>query len=73
MFTVEMEFDETVVTVVDDTGKVDDIKIHLAEDVVYFRQYNSVTERDELIQITPEMWREMTAAFDSPEGAFVLR
>jgi hypothetical protein len=73
MFTVEMEFDETVVTVVDDTGQVEDIKVHLAEDVVYFRQYNTVTKRDELIQITPEMWQEMTAAFDCPEGSFVLR
>jgi hypothetical protein len=73
MFTVEMEFDETIVTVMDDHGNVEDIKVHLSDDVVYFRQYNTVTERDELIQITPEMWREMVKAFDCPEGSFVLR
>ena len=70
MYTVEMEFDETIVTVVDDTGQLEDIKCYLADDVVYFRQYNEVTERDELIQITPRMWRELVLAFESPEGAF---
>ena len=40
MYTVEMEFDETIVTVVDDTGQLEDTKCHLADDVVYFRQYN---------------------------------
>jgi len=70
MYTVEMEFDETIVTVVDDTGQLEDIKCHLTDDVVYFRQYNEVTGRDELIQITPRMWRELVLAFESPEGAF---
>ena len=70
MYTVEMEFDETVVTVIDDTGQLEDIKCHLMDDVVYFRQYNELTRRDELIQITPRMWEELVLAFDSPAGAF---
>lgn len=73
MFTVEMEFDETVVTVVDDTGQLEDVKCHLMDDVVYFRQYNEVSNRDELIQITPLMWKELVLAFESPEGAFILQ
>ena len=73
MFTVEMEFDETVVTVIDDSGQMEDIKIHLSDDVVYFRQYNQVTERDELIQITPDMWQEMLLALEKPSGSYVTR
>jgi hypothetical protein len=70
MFTVEMEFDETVVTVLDDDGHLEDVKCHLMDDVVYFRQFNPVQDRDELIQITPHMWEELVAAFQSSEGAF---
>lgn len=70
MFTVEMEFDETIVTVVDDTGQLPDIKVHLMDDVVYLYQYNEVNDREQLLQITPHMWDEICASMDSPTGAY---
>ena len=70
MFSVEMDFDEIVITVVDDSGRNEDLKVNLYDDVIYIRQYNEVTDRDEMIQITPEMWDELVAAIHSPEGVF---
>lgn len=70
MFSVEMDHDEIEITVMDDYGHNEDLKVNLFDDVIYIRQYNEVTDRDELIQISPEMWDELVAAIHSPEGVF---
>jgi hypothetical protein len=70
MFSVEMDHDEIEITVLDDYGYNEDLKVTLYEDVVYIRQYNEVTDREELIQISPDMWEELMAAINSPEGVF---
>ena len=70
MFSVEMDHDEIEITVLDDYGYNEDLKVTLYEDVVYIRQYNEVTDREELIQISPDMWDELVTAINSPEGFF---
>jgi hypothetical protein len=70
MFSVEMDHDEIEITVMDDHGHNEDLKVNLFDDVIYIRQYNEATDRDELIQISPDMWDELVAAIHSPEGVF---
>ena len=71
MFTVEMDFDEIEITVLDDTGTYEDIKVFSYDDIVYIRQYNEETDRHTLISISPEMYVELMQAWKSPAGAFI--
>lgn len=67
-----MNFDETVVTVIDESGAVEDVKIYLGDDAVYITQYSESTDRDEIVQMPIEMWREFFASLNSPSGTFKI-
>jgi hypothetical protein len=69
MFTVEFEFDEIEITVLDDTGHKEDVKVHLFDDIVYIRQVLD-GNKVEAIEMSPDMWDELVAAINSPEGAY---
>ena len=71
MFTVEMDFDEIEITVLDDSGHYEDVKVFSYDDIVYIRQFNEEREMWDLIQLTPEMYVELMRAYQSPEGSFV--
>jgi len=66
-----MDFDEIEITVLDDTGAHEDIKVFSYDDIVYIRQYNEETNRHTLISMSPEMYVELMQAWKSPEGAFI--
>jgi len=68
MFTVEMDHDEIEITILDDCGNNEDVKVHLFDDIVYIRQVYD--NKVEAIQMSPDMWDELVAAINSPEGAF---
>jgi hypothetical protein len=67
MFTVDINFDKTVITILDETAQVNDLTVEILDDAVYFCQ------DDNMLQITPEMFDELLAAFNSPDGAFITR
>jgi hypothetical protein len=69
MFTVEMDHDEIEITILDDCGNNEDVKVHLFNDIVYIRQVLD-DNKVESIQMSPDMWDELVAAINSPEGAF---
>lgn len=71
MFTVEMDFDEIEITVLDDGGHYEDVKVFSYDDIVYIRQFNEEREKWDLIQLTPEMYTELMEAWRSPEGSFI--
>ena len=66
-----MDLDEIEITVLDDNGRYEDVKIFSYDDVVYIRQYNQKKNKNDLIQMSPEMYAELMTAWQSPEGAFV--
>ena len=70
MFTVEMDHDEIEITILDDAGNNEDVKVHLFDDIVYIRQVLS-DNKIEAIQMSPAMWDELVAAINSPEGAYL--
>ena len=75
MFTIEHDFDATVVTLIDE-GKShlqDDITINAFEDCVTIEQFNSRTEQTHLITLSMSQLRDLGAALDLPEGAYKLR
>ncbi len=71
MYTVEMDLDEIEITVLDDTGRCEDVKVFSYDDVIYIRQFNEKRNKWDLIQMTPEMYAELMEAWQSPEGSFV--
>lgn len=75
MFTIEHEFDATVVTLVDE-GKaplLDDVVINAFEDCVTINQVDP--RSDEVVQITLSLaqLRDLQAALNLPEGMYQLR
>ncbi|QDY69832.1 hypothetical protein [Qingshengfaniella alkalisoli] len=75
MFTIEHEFDATVVTLVDD-GQAplqEDVIVTAFEDCVTVEQYDA--RKDDSLKITFSLAqiRDMAAALDLPEGVYRVR
>jgi hypothetical protein len=74
MFTIENDTDNgegsTIVTL-DNSGQYDDVEVILFDDVVYIRQ---VDEHDhaQLIIMAPMQFRDIIAAWNLPDGSYVL-
>lgn len=75
MFTIEHEFDTTVVTLVDEGPKPlrEDVIIHAFEDCVTIEQYDPRTDRVDKITLSMSQLRDLGAALDLPEGVYRLR
>jgi hypothetical protein len=75
MFTIEHEFDATVVTLVDEgsTHLQEDVIINAFEDCVTIEQYDARTERVEKITLSLAQVRDLGAALNLPEGIYRLR
>lgn len=78
MFTIEHEFDATVITLVDEGDHPEDylqedITIHSFDDCITLEQVNDQTEEIMRITFSHAQLRELAAALDLPEGAYRLR
>lgn len=72
MFTVEFDWDEVAVTILDETGKQEDIGVYIYDDLVYIRQWVEEEQRHHVIQLTPAMFDEFKFSFDQTEGAYIV-
>ncbi len=74
MFTIEHEFDATVITLVDEGDKdmplQEDIIIEAFEDVVVIRQIDDMTDEPQVITLSMAQLRDLGAALDLPEGSY---
>lgn len=75
MFTIEHDFDATVVTLVDEgRGHLqEDVIINAFDDVVTVEQLNAQTDRVQTISLSMTQLRDLSAALDLPEGVYRLR
>lgn len=73
MFTNEFEFDETIITVLDDSGRYEDVQLYLDDNEVYIRQWNERKQAYDLIVMSPMMFFEIMEAMKQPEGAYIIR
>lgn len=71
MFTIEMDHDETTVTVLDNHGNWDDVELILYDDVVYIRQYDSELDDMQMIAMGPEMFNELLVSMHKSEGSYI--
>jgi hypothetical protein len=71
MFSVEFDWDEVCITVMDDTGVHGDLKIHSFDDIVYITQDDLELDTTHILEINPAMWEELMTSIHSPEGFFM--
>lgn len=72
MFTIEHEFDATVVTLVDDPAqhRQEDIVISAFEDCVTLEQVDRRTDDVQKITLSLSQLADLTAALNLPEGVY---
>jgi hypothetical protein len=73
MFSIEHEFDSTVITLVDE-GEVplaEDVIVNAFEECVTIEQYDPRTDRVQKITLSMTQLRDLGAALDLPEGVYL--
>ena len=72
MFTIEHEFDATIITLVDDVSahREEDVKIALSEDGVVAEQFDEATGEVKRITLSPAQLSDLLASVNLPEGAY---
>jgi hypothetical protein len=75
MFTIEHEFDATVITLVDEGSAPlqEDVTINSFAECVTIEQFDPREDRVMKITLSPEQLRDLGAALDLPEGVYRLR
>ncbi|MBZ0127884.1 MAG: hypothetical protein K8F59_02085 [Rhodobacteraceae bacterium] len=72
MFTIEHEFDATIVTLIDDGAAPlrEDVTIAAFEDCVTVEQYDPRIDEVQTITLSIAQLRDLQAALDLPEGSY---
>jgi len=75
MFTIEHEFDATVVTLVDEgsAALVEDVIVSAFDECVTLQQADPRTDQVRTITLSMAQIRDLAAALDLPEGVYRLR
>lgn len=74
MFTIEHEFDATVINLVDEPAvhRQEDVTINAFDDCVTVEQLDRRTDRVQTVTLSITQIRELAAALDLPEGSYRL-
>lgn len=72
MFSIEHDFDATIVTLIDEGARhlQEDVTIHSFEDCVTVEQLDPRTDRVQKITLSMAQLRDLAAALDLPEGVY---
>lgn len=74
MFTIEHEFDSTVITLIDEgeAHLLEDVAVNAFEDCVTLEQFDPVTDRVQRVALSMQQVRDLAAALNLPEGSYRL-
>lgn len=72
MFTIEHEFDATVITLIDDAAahRQEDVTVNAFEDCVTVTQHDPRTDAARQITLSLAQVRDLAAALNLPEGVY---
>ena len=71
MFSIENEFDHTIITIVDNDNRQEDAQVIMSDEYVYIRQYNTKSGRYDVIALSPFMFNEILASMKFTDGVYV--
>jgi len=71
-FSVEHDFDETTITIMDDTAELEDVKIFITDEGIDLLQVACIDEYEIFngISFSHEMIQDLLAAYNSSEGIY---
>ena len=74
MFTIEHEFDATVITLVDEGAPYlqEDVVVEVFEDCIVVQQHDSITDQPMRLTLSLQQSRDLAAALNLPEGSYRL-
>jgi hypothetical protein len=72
LFTIEFDEDETLITIIDTTGELEDTSALLYEDYCHLRQWDERLQRFHVITMTPDMYFKLMSAWQLPQGSYML-
>ena len=74
MFTIEHEFDSTVITLIDEghEGLMEDVTILAFDDCVVLEQEDAMTGEVVRVSLSMAQLADLAAALDLPEGSYRL-
>jgi len=74
MFTIEHEFDATLITLIDegDQHLQGDVSINAFDDCITLEQLEPHTDRIQKVTFSMQQIRDLAAALDLPEGSYRL-
>jgi len=72
MITIEFDMDETLITIMDNSGELEDVGALLYDDYCHIRQWNEKLNRYDVVTMKPEMYLKLMKAFNLSEGAYDL-
>ena len=72
MFTIEHDFDATVITLIDEGAVAlqEDVTINAFEDCVTLEQLDTLTGDPVVVTLSMTQLRDLAAALDLPEGSY---
>ena len=73
MFTIEHEFESTIITTLDQKGDHEDVEIHLDEESIFIRQWSEELQTFDLIELSMQQLKDIITAVDLPEGAYYAK
>lgn len=75
MFTIEHDFDATVITLVDegDAPLEEDVTISAFEECVTLEQFDPRSDSVQKVVLSEAQLRDLAAALDLPEGIYQIR
>lgn len=73
MFTTEFDYDEILITLLDDDDNYEDISVYIYDELIYIRQWNELIDNYTEIAMSPQMFEELMQAMKLPEGAYIMR
>ncbi|TNF58039.1 MAG: hypothetical protein EP307_12785 [Rhodobacteraceae bacterium] len=75
MFTIEHDFDATIITLMDEgpAPLQEDVVVNSFAECVSVEQYDPRTDTVQRVTLSPAQLRDLAAALDLPEGVYALR
>ena len=70
MFQNEIDFEETITTIIDDYDVHEDVQLIIDDNEVFIRQWSEQLQKYDLIVMSHKMFLEMQQALQHTEGLF---